>query len=430
MKDTMKVKMNDTMKNYRSSPIIYSMLLFSFSGVSHTSAMNSDVINPSTEVIEEAEALPEEVSLSPSTRRQDPSHLNQSRIRSYFLMEGVQSTGSAENKIYFPNAQLSFSGDFQFQEQNFFLFDAVGNYDRKSNSSNSFLNQMGFRSQFSEKLQYFIGKERNRRSPGLIISPSDFIYSNTNLPGQREDRQGVWLARTSYQQINFSLDLLLLPVENETSSGLPDSHQTRTDAALRVLKQWEILDMSIMVGRYLGVNRVGVSAQTLWDNKYKMYLEFGSAAESKLYNNSKKSNTIQTLVGIGFEGSEDFNARLEYYHNGQGLNSEEFSQRQQYLNLSPPLAANANSSKNLFLRQQYLITSLTFPELYKKYNLTFSAIKSLEDDSIIGVFRFEYIVTDKILTGISFKHLQGGVDSQLQYREFNTQTTVDLKYSF
>lgn len=422
--------MKDAMKNSHSHLIISCMLLFSFSGVNDSFAMNSDPIITSTEVIEEAEALPEEQPTPPSTPRQESPHLNQSRTRAYFLIDGMQSTGSTDNKIYFPNAQLSFSSDFQLQGQNFFLFDAIGNYDQKDKSSNAFVNQMGFRSHWSEKLQYFIGKERNRRSPGLIVSPSDFIYSNTNLPGQREDRKGVWLARTSYQQINFSLDLIILPVQNETVAGLPDSQQDSTGAALRALKQWDIFDISIMAGRHLGVNRVGVSGQTLWDNKYKMYVELGTAAEVNLYNNRKKSNPIQTLLGISFEESKDFTTRLEYYHNGQGLNAEEFSQMQQYLKLAPPLVTNKNKQKNSFLRQHYLIASLTFPELDEKYNLTFSAIKSLEDDSIIGSSRFEYIVTDKILTGISFKHLQGGADSQLQYREFNTQTTVDLKYSF
>ncbi|MBP9709249.1 MAG: hypothetical protein KBD78_16560, partial [Oligoflexales bacterium] len=85
---------------------------------------------------------------------------------------------------------------------------------------------------------------------------------------------------------------------------------------------------------------------------------------------------------------------------------------------------------NPFLRQKYLIASLSVPEIHDRYNLTLSAIKSLEDDSSLGIFRFEYIASDKLLMGLSLSQVQGGIGSQYQYRNYDHQTTVDLKYSF
>ncbi|MBK8205088.1 MAG: hypothetical protein IPK68_23285 [Bdellovibrionales bacterium] len=289
---------------------------------------------------------------------------------------------------------------------------------------------MGFRSRLSDSVQIFAGKERNRRSPGLIVSPSDFIYSNTNLPGQREDRKGVWLARVSYQQINHSFDVIALPVQYETSEGMPESRQDRADGAVRGLKQFDHLDISFMMGRYLGIRRAGISAQSLLKDKYKFYLDLGTQEQSKLYNNKTRSNPIQTLVGVGFEGSEDYNVRLEYYENGQGLKSDEFSQMMQAFALFPTLATSATARQNPFLRQKYLIASLSVPEIHDRYNLTLSAIKSLEDDSGLWVSRFEYIASDKLLMGLSLNQVQGGTGSQYQYRNYEQQTTLDWKYSF
>jgi hypothetical protein len=133
---------------------------------------------------------------------------------------------------------------------------------------------------------------------------------------------------------------------------------------------------------------------------------------------------------VGFEGSEDFTARLEYYVNGQGLNSDEFSRMMRTLELFPALATSDTVSQDPFLRQKYLIASMSLPEIHKKYNLIFSAIKSFEDDSGLGVFRFEYIASDKLMMGVSLSQVQAGTGSQYQYRNDFRQITVDLKNSF
>lgn len=402
--------------------VVISLFLLSLGALSSFAA--------APEVIEEAEGLAEESPTTEVPHDQASSALYQHRTRTYVLIDGSQSTGSSDKQIYFPNAQLSFSGDFQLKAQSFFLADAVGNYDSKNREFDSFLNQIGFRSRLSDKVQYFVGKERNRRSPGLIVSPSDFIYSNTNLPGQREDRRGVWLARISYQQINHSFDIIALPVQYETSEGIPESRQDGADGAARGLRQFDNLDISFMVGRYLGIQRAGISVQSLLENKYKFYLELGMQEKSKLYNDTTRSNPIQTLVGVGFEGSEDFAARLEYYENGQGLTADEFSQMMRTFALFPAMVANRTGSQNPFLRQKYLIASLSVPEIHDRYNLIFSAINSLEDDSSLGILRFEYIASDKLLMSLSLNQVQGGPGSQYQYRNYDRQTTAELKYSF
>ncbi|GIL18134.1 MAG: hypothetical protein BroJett040_18850 [Oligoflexia bacterium] len=420
------------MKNYfRPMTFFLSGLIF-LSGLTTLGADNSDVD------LEEAAGLGDDaqmskatpVSAETATSYSQSSWFNSGRTRTYLLIDGTQTSGGTNDQIYFPNGQLNFFGDFKILNESFLIIDAAWTYDDKEKESSLFLNQVGFRSRLSESVQYFIGKERNRRSPGLMVSPSDFIYSNTNLPGQREDRKGVWLGRLSYQKINGSIDFLILPVQSETLEGLPDSKQNSNEGAIRGLYQFSGIDVSLIVGRYFGTNRAGTSVQTLLLNKYKMYVELGTQEEATRYNNTKKDYPVQSLAGFGYEGSEDFSARLEYFENGQGLNSDEFNQMMQLRSLFPSQFAGNTNLQSPFIRQKYLITSVTFPEIKKKYNFTISGIKSLEDDSLLGITRLEYLATDNLLVGLSFTKIQGGTGSQYQYRNFDTQATADLKYSF
>lgn len=381
------------------------------------------------EDLEEATGL-SDISTEPSVATNPDSDLGRARTRAYILIDATQTSGSDDEQVHFPNLQLSFSGDYKVQNDSYVLVDVLGNYDAKHREGSQFLNQVGFRSRVSETVQYFLGKERNRRSPGLIVSPSDFIYSNTNLPGQREDRRGVWLGRVSYQVITGSVDVLVLPVQRETSEGLPQSDQKNTEWTVRGMYQFKGFDLSLMIGRYLGTDHAGASVQTLLANKYKVYLELGTQDEVIIYNNTKKTQPSQTLVGFGYEGSEDFSLRLEYFHNGQGLDSEEFNQMMRLRSLLPSQFAGSALAVSPFVRQKYLISSLSFPEIKKKYNVTVSGIKCLEDDSVLGLTRIEYIADDKVLVGVSYTQVQGGAGSQFQYRSFDSQTTLDFKYSF
>ncbi len=294
------------------------LMTFFLSGLVFLGGFNALGADNSEEDLEEATGLVDENQMSNVTSPSDEttafdsqnSWLNSGRTRTYLLIDSTQSTGGADEQAYFPNGQLSFFGDFKIKTESFLIVDAVGNYDDKNKEGTLFLNQFGFRSRLSESVQYFIGKERNRRSPGLMVSPSDFIYSNTNLPGQREDRKGVWLGRLSYQKINGSVDFLILPVQNETQEGMPDSNQSSNEGAVRGLYQFKGIDVSLMVGRYLGLNRAGTSVQTLLLNKYKMYVELGTQEEITRYNNTIKDYAVQSLVGFVYEGSEAFSLRL------------------------------------------------------------------------------------------------------------------------
>jgi hypothetical protein len=421
------------MRNAQPSKVISVIGVLLMSSMSFATDVNGEAIEEATGLSDEvstespSEAQP---SIVPSLASPSESGLGRTRTRAYILIDGTKASGSEDDQVHFPNGQLSFSGDYKIQNDSFVLVDALGNYDANKKEGSSFLNQAGFRSRVSETVQYFIGKERNRRSPGLIVSPSDFIYSNTNLPGQREDRRGVWLGRVSYQVITGSADVLVLPVQTETSEGLPQSNQSRTEGAVRGMYQFNGFDLSLMAGRYLGINRAGASIQTLFANKYKIYVEHGTQDEVTVSPNTTKAHPSQTLLGFGYEGSEDFSLRFEYFHNGQGLDSEEFNRMMRLRSLFPNQLASGASAVSPFVRQKYLISSLSFPELQKKYNVTVSGIKCLEDDSILALTRLEYIGGDKILVGLSYTQIQGGTGSQFQYRSFNSQTTLDFKYSF
>jgi hypothetical protein len=406
--------------------MIFTISLTIFGGLNTFGSSNIDNdLEEATGLIEDKKEIPITTSYTDKTTYS----LDRGRTRSYLLISGTKDSGSDDDKIYLPNGQLSFSGDYKIQNS-FITLDAFGNYETKNKVGTLFISQAGIRSQWNERIQSFVGKERNRRSPGLIVSPSDFIFSNTNLPGQREDRNGVWLARISYQKINGSFDFFLLPIQNETNEGMPDSTHNRAEGAFRGLYQFLNTDVSLMAGRYMDTNHAGVSIQTLLDNKYKLYIELGTQDEIYIYNKAKKNHPIQNLIGFGYEGNEDFSARLEYFENGYGLDTSEFNQMMRMRSLFPSQFAENTRLQSPFIRKKYIITSLSIPEFMKKYNLTFSGIKSLEDDSLLGITRLEYIASDSLLLGFSITQLQGGIGSQYQYRNFNSETTVDLKFSF
>lgn len=383
--------------------------------------------------------LDEAVGLSEETEASSPSadvptlgapSFSKMRWRAYFLLEGAQSSGGNDDRFTFPNSQMSLSADYEMQRNNFVVMDVLGSYEAKAHAASSYINQAGFRGQALERVQYFVGKERNRRSPGLIVSPSDFLFSSSSLPGQREDRNGVWLGRLSYQAIAGSFDLFFLPVQAETAVGLPESNQNSSEAAVRGLYQLQSFDLNVMMGRYRGISRVGFSGQTLVANAYKIYIEIGTQEEHSIYNGSKKSYPVQSLLGVGYEGSQDFTLRFEYFENGQGLNSEEFAQMMRMRTMFPSRFGGATSLSTPFVRQKFLIASLSLPELQKKYNITASGVGSLEDDSALGILRFEYLAGDRFIVGLSQTQISGQDGSQYQYRSFDSQTMADLRFSF
>jgi hypothetical protein len=291
------------------------------------------------------------------------------------------------------------------------------NYADATKYSQIYINQIGLRGQFAPQWQWAMGKERNRRSPAMFISPSDIIYSQLNLPGQREDRQGIWLTRVSYQDTARSYDFYILPIDKESNEGLPKATLGTAGFAFRAFEQFNNLDMSLSVGKIHNISKAGLALQALIIDYYKVYGEVGYQQYSTLALSAKKNNPLQLILGLSYEGSDVFNAKLEYFYNGQGLTPIEYKTF-----LLPVMMP--------FLRQKYLLFNLMFPEIQKKYNIISTSVISLEDNAHIQLLRGEYITTDHLLVGASMLELGGDTGSQYYYRGFDRQFNLDVKYSF
>lgn len=351
------------------------------------------------------------------------------KSRSYVLIETTRVNTDDESKGYFPNLQWSLTSDFKRSNRTSFFLDGVVNYYDSEKEAQGVLNQAGFRLNVDENWQVAMGRERNRRSPGIIVSPSDIIYTQSNLPGQREDRRGAWLGRASYQDERSSYDLIAMPAPFEREDGFPDSPQDHWDSAFRTLQQFDNVDVSFSFGNIDEKQKAGLAVQGIFFKSYKFYYEIGFQDRVEiLVDDEEKENATQQLLGMSFEGSNDYSYKVEYYRNEQGYSEDEFKKLQSLLSLAP--TTERPTVLNPFLRQQYLILTAAINEIKNEYNLVGSVIKSLDDDASVFFLRGEWLINDKMVAGVTALTVGGNDDSQYALRPLNQQYTADLKYTF
>jgi hypothetical protein len=349
------------------------------------------------------------------------------RTRGYFLLEAEEtinaflpitnSSVSKTEKIYFPNFQMSLSSELKTDNRKYYFIDGVASYRDLGKKSDIFINQIGFRGFIFENWQWAIGKERNRKAPGMLISPSDILFSLTNLPGQKEDRKGIWLSRISFQDMERSYNFNILPVSNEESNGWPIGKQDSVGFSLSVFQQYTNIDTNFTIGKINNTNKAGFAIQELIKNIYKIYTEIGYQEYSNLVYSLNKKNLVQGLLGLSYEASKDYTIKMEYLYNGQGLSQGEFKK------FNAPIM-------NLFLRQNYLLTYIIVPEIRDRYNLMATSIIALEDTARLHLVRGEYIENDNLLLGLSVLSIFGDSRSQYRSRNIDRQFNLDVKYAF
>lgn len=337
--------------------------------------------------LEEATGLADEPEES---ARPAPSGIENLRYRSYILVEGVKERTDSVSESDFPNIEASLSMDYKKDGFTYFL-DGLVNYTDDDKKTQSFLNQLGVRYQATEQVVLAIGKERNRRSPGIVVSPSDLLFTQAQLPGLREDRQGLWLGRASYQRPQSSYDLFLLPVNATDEYGWPEKKTEYYGTVVRTLQQFENLDLSVSLGELGNVNRAGLAAQFIFAKVWKTYYEFGY----------QEDFDPQNLVGISYEGSDDYGFKLEYFHNGPGAAAGLFP----------------------FVDQNYGIVTVSAIEWKNHWNFFLSYIQNLEDKSNLALGRAEYLVSDHLVGGLTALVFNGNPFLDERY-------ALDLKYTF
>lgn len=296
------------------------------------------------------------------------------------------------------------------------FLDGRVSIESRARTTGGKLDQAGLRTQLTESWSLAIGKERNRRSPGLIISPSDFIHSRQNLPGTPEERAGVWLARISHMVANRGIEFVALPFRYEKDNGIPDVERSSVhlDAerpagfVVRSFARTAGFDFAIDAATLLDHFVAGANIQRVSSGGWKSYVEAGWKSDTR---------TPDFLAGAGYEASSDWTGRVEFYHHGSGLDRDGIRHM-----TSPPTS--------IFPRRDYVIANITFPDLYDRFNLIETWIRGIEDRGWINLTRAEWIAGGAHVAGFTLMHISRNPHTQFERRPFDWQAEADWKISF
>lgn len=356
--------------------------------------------------------------------------------RGYVLMEGRQ-IHKANERAVLPSGSLEigYSGSLHMHDIELYM-DGNGSYNSSPTArTEGYLNLLGVRYRPLDSVLLVAGKERNRRSPGLVYSPGDFLHRSASAPGNQEDRQGIWLYRASYQQPSFTLDLILLPFSKETSDGFPDKDSKHYGQIVRGYSRISKIEMGLSYGELNERNHMGLFFQTFIADVWKLYAEYGAEEKKQVFiwNREKFSSW---LIGGSYEGSSDFSIHAEYLEFPDMLNDKEADTLSMLLsdhnaaNSLPVMTENRPSLQSLFFRRRYALFSFSFMEFMDRINFFSTYIRSLEDHSSAGIYRSEYIFDSDLTLGLAYTVFSDNMDHSVNLKPFKDQVTLDLRWSF
>lgn len=291
-----------------------------------------------------------------------------------------------------PNIESGASIDFKPSTSLTLFTEARGFYSDEEKRYAGVLDQAGMRLYPSVDSVLALGKERNRRTPGLIVSPGDFIHANQSVPGMRPESGGVWLGRLAWQTETQSADLIALPVSRQSATGMPADDSQYAGTVARYFRRLPSgFDVGVDVGEVEENIKAGAFVQTIAAQIWKFYAESGY---------DDLSASASHLVGIGFEGSTTYSVRAEWYGRAAVW--------------APP--------SPMFTDLSYTIVSVGAVELLNRLNITDTLVRSLDTSHYFNLARAEWLVSDLHVVGITMTHLESG-------QPFRWQTTADWKVS-
>jgi hypothetical protein len=343
------------------------------------------------EILEEATGL--EPSLPPPPPPSPKQELSDVLSwRAYSLVDWRLRQTPKERENFGPNFDAGLTLDYKPRGYIGFFAEGRGVYDDEAEKGLGALDQGGVRLRPMDQLVFVVGKERSRRSPGLIISPSDFIHSAQAVPGMREVRSGVWLGRIAWQTTDQSADLIALPVSEVGDTGFPTERSKYYGSAARYFARFPgLFDVGFDIGQIDDDFKTGAFVQTIFLQSWKIYGETGyddrSAASSHLF-------------GVGYEGSSTYTARAEYYSKDAGFPA--------------PMPMLTESS--------YLILSGSAMNWRDIFNFTETLIHSIEKAQYLNLMRAEWLANDFQTVGFTLAHLSPRVP-------FHWQLLADWKIS-
>lgn len=293
--------------------------------------------------------------------------------------------------------------------------DVTGTYHFRAESGNILLNQAGVR-YGTGAWELLLGKERARKSPGMVVSPSDFLFPNDSLPGMREQRAGAWMARASWQVPGHSVDAIYLHNLAVNDQGMPDDDQTRRGAALRYFRQSSAFDAGVNYAAIEGEHAAGGWAQTYLLKTTKVYLDAAYLESDRILNQTVRDVT-KVLVGASYEGYSDGLFRLEVMANNRGLEG--------VVGIVPGTTDASGVLNSVFYRGWYGIASVQFSDLWKESVFTLNHIRALEYSEWVWMARYEVPLTRHQAIGsmLGFFHKLATIPDA-------TLVTLDWKYNF
>jgi hypothetical protein len=338
--------------------------------------------------------------------------------RSYLWLEAYSRKAARGpwDKTEGPNAEASLTLNYKSQGGFQAFLDGRALHEADTDDNRGILEQGGARYQATERIQLMLGKERSRKAPGLIVAPSDFLYAQENLPGQREQRAGIWQARMSWQESGRSLEILALPFDKVNDKGLPDPDARWQGWTARGFYQLSNFDVQLSAGRLTDGWHEGLSTQGILGS-WKVCAEAGWAEHAR-----------SQLAALEYQGWDNWSMRGEYYHQEPLFSAEDLQnlwRMSQRWNISPALFSG---KLRPFLREHYLIASASGLDLGDCWNVFATLVRGLDDRAWLGNIRGEWLVDDHQVLGLSLLSLSEGDDQQYALRPFDRQLSLDWKF--
>jgi hypothetical protein len=343
------------------------------------------------EVLEEATGLEPSLPMPPppppTTSLEEDLHW-----RGYSIVDWRMRQEPRERHEFGPNFEAGLTLDYSPLPYVDLFAEGRGIYDDESARGLGILDQGGIRLRPMDQMLIAVGKERNRRAPGLIISPSDFIHTAQAVPGLREERSGVWLGRIAWQTSEQSADLIALPVSKTGDTGFPTDESKYLGSAARYFARFPgLFDVGFDIGQFGDHFKTGAFVQSILLQVWKVYGETG-------YDDETKSSSH--LLGVSYEGSSTYALRTEYY------------KREAAFPLPMPMLTE----------NTYLILSGGAMNWLDVFNFTETLIHSVETSQYLNLVRAEWLANDFQTVGVTMAHLE-------PRRPFHWQLLADWKVS-
>jgi hypothetical protein len=370
-----------------------------------------------------AEAAPtddpeEAVPLTPPTAPAAAAAIEERlRYRGYLLAEGSKLVTDLDplETSDLSTVEANVSATLAFHNGVQLFGDVTGTHAFYANVTTTMLNQAGLR-YGTDPWQFALGKERTRKSPGLVVSPSDFLFANDALPGLREQRQGVWQLRASWQTIGQAADAIYLPNLEVDEHGLPDEDRRRRGAAWRYFRQGSAFDVAASYARIEGDGSIGGWMQAYATRSVKLYLDAARLETDQVLDRTVRDAT-QLLLGASYEGVRDATFRAEAYYNQKGLEGA--------VTVPGGAASAARLLDNILFRRRHAILSAQFTDLWREAVFTLNHIRALDYPEWALLARYEIPVGAHQALGATL----GAVKNLLGVPS-GTLMTLDWKYTF